>query len=158
MSQPILAIQNLHAGVEEKKILKGINLAIRPGEVHAIMGPNGSGKSTLAAVLAGRDGYDVTGGEVIYNGKDLLDLEDRRGPDFLLQTARHLDAGRGEHDRERLLQGSVQGTADGIRRGSAKASRGEPGGKRRLMSAVAARPPIPELKRWVTNFKKQKLN
>jgi len=73
--QPILAIQNLHAGVEEKKILKGINLAIRPGEVHAIMGPNGSGKSTLAAILAGREGYDITAGEVIYQGKDLLAMD-----------------------------------------------------------------------------------
>ena len=73
--QPILAIQNLHAGVEEKKILKGINLVIRPGEVHAIMGPNGSGKSTLAAILAGRDAYDVTAGEVIYEGKDLLEMD-----------------------------------------------------------------------------------
>jgi Fe-S cluster assembly ATP-binding protein len=75
MIQPILAIQNLHAGVEEKKILKGINLAIRPGEVHAIMGPNGSGKSTLASILAGRDAYDVTEGEVIYQGKDLLEMD-----------------------------------------------------------------------------------
>jgi Fe-S cluster assembly ATP-binding protein len=73
--QPILAIQNLHAGVEEKKILKGINLVIRPGEVHAIMGPNGSGKSTLASILAGRDAYDVTEGEVIYGGKDLLEMD-----------------------------------------------------------------------------------
>src|SRR5215510_4639346 len=72
---PILAIQNLHAGVEDKKILKGINLAIRPGEIHAIMGPNGSGKSTLAAILAGRDAYDVTEGEVIYQGKDLLGMD-----------------------------------------------------------------------------------
>ena len=73
--QPILAIQNLHAGVEEKKILKGINLAIRPGEVHAIMGPNGSGKSTLAGVLAGRDAFDVTEGSVLFDGKDLLEMD-----------------------------------------------------------------------------------
>src|SRR6202789_2292243 len=74
MTKPILEIKNLSAGVEGKQILKGVSLNIGPGEVHAVMGPNGSGKSTLAAVLAGRDGYDVTGGEVRYDGKDLLDL------------------------------------------------------------------------------------
>jgi Fe-S cluster assembly ATP-binding protein len=75
MPQPILEIQNLHAGVEGKQILKGLTLAINPGEVHAIMGPNGSGKSTLAAVLAGKDGYEVTEGTVLFHGKDLLDLD-----------------------------------------------------------------------------------
>src|SRR5213082_3928243 len=75
MKQPILEIKNLHAGVEGKQILKGVELTINAGEVHAIMGPNGSGKSTLAAILAGRDGYEVTEGQVLYQGKDLLDLD-----------------------------------------------------------------------------------
>jgi Fe-S cluster assembly ATP-binding protein len=75
MKQPILEIKGLHAKVDEKQILKGIDLTINAGEVHAIMGPNGSGKSTLAAILAGRDGYDVTAGQIIYEGKDLLDMD-----------------------------------------------------------------------------------
>src|SRR5580704_7936861 len=75
MSNPLLEIKNLHAGVENKQILKGINLTINAGEVHAIMGPNGSGKSTLAAILAGRDGYDITQGQALYLGKDLLELD-----------------------------------------------------------------------------------
>jgi Fe-S cluster assembly ATP-binding protein len=73
--QPILEIKNLHAGVETKQILKGFSLTINAGEVHALMGLNGSGKSTLAAILAGRDGYEVTEGTVSYLGKDLLDLD-----------------------------------------------------------------------------------
>ena len=74
-TQPILEIKNLHAGVENKQILKGFNLTLNPGEVHALMGLNGSGKSTLAAILAGREGYEITAGEVLYYGKDLLELD-----------------------------------------------------------------------------------
>ena len=75
MNQPILEIKNLHAGVEGKQILKGVDLTINAGEVHAVMGPNGSGKSTLAAVLAGREGYEVAEGKVLYCGKDLLEMD-----------------------------------------------------------------------------------
>ena len=82
----MLRIRNLHAGIEGKQILKGINLEIKPGEVHAIMGPNGSGKSTLASVLAGRSDYEVTDGSVEFWGKDLLELspEERAGEGVFL--------------------------------------------------------------------------
>ena len=82
----MLTIKNLHAGIEDKEILNGINLEIKTGEVHAIMGPNGSGKSTLAAVLAGRENYEVTEGTVEYLGKNLLDLapEERAGEGLFL--------------------------------------------------------------------------
>ncbi|MDB5151588.1 MAG: Fe-S cluster assembly ATPase SufC [Mucilaginibacter sp.] len=75
----MLSIKNIHATIEGKQILNGIDLDIKPGEVHAIMGPNGSGKSTLALVLAGRDGYEVTKGSATFSGKDLLEMppEDR---------------------------------------------------------------------------------
>jgi Fe-S cluster assembly ATP-binding protein len=75
----MLEIKNLHANIDGKKILKGINLKVNSGEIHAIMGPNGSGKSTLAQVLAGREEYEVTKGEIIYEGKNLLEMppEDR---------------------------------------------------------------------------------
>ncbi len=71
----MLEIKNLHVKAGNKQILQGINLTVKAGEVHSIMGPNGSGKSTLAQVLAGRDTYEVTAGEVLYKGKDLLDME-----------------------------------------------------------------------------------
>ncbi len=75
----MITIKDLHASVDGKEILKGISLEIKPGEVHAIMGPNGSGKSTLSGVLAGKEDYEITSGEVIFNGKNLFDMpaEDR---------------------------------------------------------------------------------
>jgi Fe-S cluster assembly ATP-binding protein len=82
----MLEIKNLQASIEDKQILKGVNLKVKAGEVHAIMGPNGSGKSTLSYVLAGHEGYEVTGGGVTLNGKDLLELaaEERAGEGLFL--------------------------------------------------------------------------
>ncbi|MEK9677262.1 MAG: Fe-S cluster assembly ATPase SufC [Rhodospirillaceae bacterium] len=82
----MLEIKNLHASVDGTEILKGVNLSMGPGEVHAIMGPNGSGKSTLSYVLSGRDGYEVTEGSATYNCKDLLDMdpEERAGEGVFL--------------------------------------------------------------------------
>ena len=70
----MLAIKNLHAGVEEKEILKGINLEVNPGEIHAIMGPNGAGKSTFASIIAGKEDFEVSQGQILFEGEDLADL------------------------------------------------------------------------------------
>jgi Fe-S cluster assembly ATP-binding protein len=70
----MLEIKNLHAKIGDKEILKGLSLKVKPGEVHAIMGPNGTGKSTLASIIAGKEDYEITAGEVIFNGKDILEM------------------------------------------------------------------------------------
>ena len=75
MKSPILEIKNLHASVEDTPILKGVDLTLHGGEVHSVMGPNGSGKSTLAQILAGNEAYDITDGQILYHGQDLLELE-----------------------------------------------------------------------------------
>ena len=82
----MLEIKDLKVSVEDKDILKGLNLTVKPGEVHAIMGPNGSGKSTLASILAGKEGYEIKGGSITYLGKDLLELapEERAGEGVFL--------------------------------------------------------------------------
>ncbi|MDC0643893.1 ATP-binding cassette domain-containing protein, partial [Flavobacteriaceae bacterium] len=71
----MLTIKDLHASVEDKEILKGINLQVNPGEVHAIMGPNGSGKSTLSTVIAGHEDYEVSKGSIVFDGEDLAELD-----------------------------------------------------------------------------------
>lgn len=82
----MLTIENLHTSVDDNDILKGINLTVKPGEVHAIMGPNGSGKSTLSATLAGKEDYEITAGSIEFNGKDLaeLDADERAGEGVFL--------------------------------------------------------------------------
>src|SRR2546428_7101919 len=86
----MLTIFNLHARVADKEILRGVDLKVNAGEVHAIMGPNGSGKSTLAGVLAGRDAFTVTEGDVLYEGKSLLDMDpEERARDGLFLAFQH---------------------------------------------------------------------
>ena len=90
----MLEIKDLHANVEGREILKGLDLTIPAGEVHAIMGPNGSGKSTLAYVLAGKEDYEVTDGSIVWNGKDLLELEpDERAAALRLRPPRRESRG-----------------------------------------------------------------
>src|SRR2546428_13247981 len=99
MAEPILLVEDLHATVEGKEILRGVNLKILPGEIHAIMGPNGSGKSTLANVLMGKPGYDLVQGRAVYKGEDLAGLAPeeraRRGILMALQEPTRIPRGSG---------------------------------------------------------------
>ena len=74
----MLEIKNLHVSIDDKKILKGLNLSVKPGEIHAIMGPNGSGKSTLSSVIAGNEDYELTNGSIFYKNENIEDLSSRR--------------------------------------------------------------------------------
>ena len=117
----MLEIRNLHAAIDGKPILKGVTLSVKPGEVAAIMGPNGSGKSTLSYVIAGKDEYEVTKGEVLLDGENLLEMEpDERAAKGLVPrlpiSAR--DSGRRDHD---LPQGRAQRAAKKARRGRDRA-------------------------------------
>ena len=86
----LLEIRNLHARVEGREILKGLDLTIEPGTVHSIMGPNGSGKSTLARVLAGHEFYEVTEGQILFDGKDLLEMDvDERACEGVLMACQY---------------------------------------------------------------------
>ena len=102
----MLSIKDLQVSVEDKAILRGLDLDVRPGEVHAIMGPNGSGKSTLSATLAGREDYEVVGGAVEFKGKDLLELspEDRAGEGIFMVN---VGFSGGEKKRNDILQMAV---------------------------------------------------
>ncbi len=146
----MLSIKDLQVSVEEKAILRGLNLDIRPGEVHAIMGPNGSGKSTLSATLAGREDYEVTGGSVTFKGKDLLELspEERAGEgifmafqypveipgvsnQFFLQTALNaVRAYRGQASLDRFVFSGSDGRKDRIAENAGRFA--DPFGKRRF--------------------------
>ena len=108
----MLKIKNLHANVEDKNILKGLSLEVKPGEVHAIMGPNGSGKSTLGYVLSGREGYQATDGEATLNDKDLLDMEaDERAKSGLFLAFQYPVEIPGVSNME-FLKASVDATRD----------------------------------------------
>ena len=87
----MLSVKNLHAGIEEKEILKGINLDIKAGEVHAIMGPNGSGKSTLSAVIAGKEEYEVNKGEIELDGNSILEMDpEERAHEGIFLSLKHV--------------------------------------------------------------------
>ncbi len=98
----LLEIKNLHVSVEDHEILKGVNITINAGEVHSMMGPNGSGKSTLAQVLAGRDTFEVTQGQVLYEGRDLLEMDPS-----LLKRSVHEGFSGGEKKRNEIFQMAV---------------------------------------------------
>ena len=119
MTTPMLEIRNLHARIEDREILKGVNLIVPAGEVHAVMGRNGSGKSTLSYVLAGKEDYEVTEGEVLLDGVNILEMDPsraRRGRAVPRVPVSDRDSGRRDDD---LPQGGDERAAQGARRGRA---------------------------------------